>query len=540
MRQTLLCLGQRLTAVFLLTISVSSSGCSDSVSVSEDVAVPLASLVVTPGTLQPAFFSNTTSYRVNAPTSATSVTVTATPKDSTTTMTINGTATTAGQGRSVPLGAPGSTTTILIELFSQTGSETTYTITVTRLLSNDDNLSALTVTPGSLDPVFASDTVDYTVNVATAVTSVTVSATKSDPNAVISGSLIVGAGIATGQATIPLGGQGTSTTVTVTVTAPNGNAKTYSITVNRLSNNNNLSNLTVVPGTLSPSFASNTLTYAVDVANNVTQVTVTATKADPNAVLSGAILDPGAGQATGQATVQLGGPGTATVVTITVTAPNGNSKTYRITVNREASSNNNLSALTVAPGTLDPVFDPGTLPYTVNVATDVTEVTVTATKADPNAILSGSIADPGAGQATGQATIVLGGAGSSTPILITVTAPNGGFKTYTITVVRAAPSSDNNLSALSVTGGPLVPDFAPNTTSYTLDVPASVDNVTVFATKSDPNAVMSGDLTAGTGMATGQETFPLIPLFPRLVSITITAPNGNFKIYSLTITRTIF
>lgn len=540
MRQTLLCLGQRLTAVFLLTVSVSSSGCSDSVSVSEDVAVPLASLVVTPGTLQPAFFSNTTSYRVNAPTSATSVTVTATPKDSTTTITINGTATTAGQGRSVPLGAPGSTTTILIELFSQTGSETTYTITVTRLLSNDDNLSALTVTPGSLDPVFASDTVDYTVNVATAVTSVTVSATKSDPNAVISGSLIVGAGIATGQATIPLGGQGTSTTVTVTVTAPNGNAKTYSITVNRLSNNNNLSNLTVVPGTLSPSFASNTLTYAVDVANNVTQVTVTATKADLNAVLSGSIPDPGAGQATGQATVQLGGPGTATVVTITVTAPNGNNKTYRISVNREASSNNNLSALTVSPGTLDPVFDSGTLPYTVNVASDVTEVTVTATKADPNAILSGSIADPGAGQATGQATIVLGGAGSSTPILITVTAPNGGFKTYTITVIRAAPSSDNNLSALSVTGGPLVPDFAPNTTSYTLDVPASVDNVTIFATKSDPNAVMSGDLTAGAGIATGQETFPLIPLFPRLVSITITAPNGNFKIYSLTITRTIF
>lgn len=540
MRQTLLCLGQRLTAVFLLTVSVSSSGCSDSVSVSEDVAVPLASLVVTPGTLQPAFFSNTTSYRVNAPTSATSVTVTATPKDSTTTITINGTATTAGQGRSVPLGAPGSTTTILIELFSQTGSETTYTITVTRLLSNDDNLSALTVTPGSLDPVFASDTVDYTVNVATAVTSVTVSATKSDPNAVISGSLIVGAGVATGQATIPLGGQGTSTTVTVTVTAPNGNAKTYSITVNRLSNNNNLSNLTVVPGTLSPSFASNTLTYAVDVANNVTQVTVTATKADLNAVLSGSIPDPGAGQATGQATVQLGGPGTATVVTITVTAPNGNNKTYRISVNREASSNNNLSALTVSPGTLDPVFDSGTLPYTVNVASDVTEVTVTATKADPNAILSGSIADPGAGQATGQATIVLGGAGSSTPILITVTAPNGGFKTYTITVIRAAPSSDNNLSALSVTGGPLVPDFAPNTTSYTLDVPASVDNVTIFATKSDPNAVMSGDLTAGAGIATGQETFPLIPLFPRLVSITITAPNGNFKIYSLTITRTIF
>ncbi len=167
----------------------------------------------------------------------------------------------------------------------------------------------------------------------------------------------------------------------------------------------------------------------------------------------------------------------------------------------------------------------------------VTEVTVTATKSDPNAVLSGSVADPGAGQATGQATIPLNGAGTPTSISITVTAPSGASQTYTVTVNRAAPSSDANLSALTVTGGPLVPDFAPNTTIYTVDVPFSVDSVTVSATKSDPNAVMSGDVTAGTGVPTGQATFPLIPLFPRTVSITVTAPNGDSKIYSVTITR---
>jgi hypothetical protein len=173
----------------------------------------------------------------------------------------------------------------------------------------------------------------------------------------------------------------------------------------------------------------------------------------------------------------------------------------------------------------------------VNVATDVTEVNVTATKADPNAILSGSIVDPGAGQATGQATIQLGGPGSDTPVSTTVTAPNGDFKTYTITVNRAAPASDNNLAALTVTGGPLVPDFAPGTTTYTVDVPFSVDSVTVSATKSDPNAVMSGDVTAGAGVATGQATFLLVPLIPTSVSITVTAPNGDSKTYSIVITR---
>jgi Cadherin-like beta sandwich domain len=535
MKQNLIPTGQWLVTALLLAIGLSAYGCADTASVSEDVAAPLASLTVTPGTLQPGFLANTTNYAVSAPTSATSVTVTAVPKDNTSIVTIDGFATSQ---RSVTLGGPGSTKTILIVVETQTGLETTYTITVTRLLSSDNNLSALTVTPGSLAPAFTSNTLDYTANVATNVTSVTVSATKSDPNAVISGSLTAGAGIATGQATIQLGGPGTATPVTITVTAPNGSAKTYTITVNRLSNDNNLSALSVTPGSLDPAFTANTLTYTVNVATDVTEVTVTATKSDSNAVLSGSVADPGVGQATGQATIPLGGPGTATPVSITVTSPNGNSKTYAITVNRAApSSNNNLSALSITPGSLDPAFAASTLLYMVNVATDVTEVTVTATKSDPNAVLSGSVADPGAGQATGQATIPLNGAGTPTSISITVTAPSGASQTYTLTVNRAAPSSDANLLALTVTGGPLVPDFAPNTTIYTLDVPFSVDSVTVSATKSDSNAVMSGDLTAGTGVPAGQATFPLIPLLPRTVLITVTAPNGDPKIYSVTITR---
>ncbi|HSA85757.1 MAG TPA: cadherin-like beta sandwich domain-containing protein, partial [Nitrospira sp.] len=198
MTKNIICSGQRFIALLItLAIGLSANGCSDSASVSEDVAVPLSSLTVTPGTLQPGFFANTTNYAVNAPTSANSVTVTAVPKDNTTIMTINGTLTAAGQGRSVPLGAPGSTTIVTILLEAQNGTETTYTVTVTRLLSSDNDLSALSVTPGPLNPAFASSTLDYTVNVATGVTSVTISATKSDPSAVMSGSLTAGPGVAT-------------------------------------------------------------------------------------------------------------------------------------------------------------------------------------------------------------------------------------------------------------------------------------------------------------------------------------------------------
>lgn len=533
MRRNFIFIGQWLVTSLILVINLSIYGCKDSVSVSEDVAAPLSSLTITPGALQPGFFANTTNYALNAPTSAASVTVAAVPKDTTATVTIDGIVATQ---RSISLGAPGSTHIIQIVVATQTGLETTYTVTVTRLLSSDDNLSALTVTPGTLAPTFTSSLLDYTVNVAINVASVNVSATKSDPNAVLSGDVSN-----QGQATIQLDGPGTSKIVSVVVTAPNGESKTYRITVNRAapSSNNNLSALIVTPGSLDPIFAANALSYTVNVAITVTSVDVSATKADANAVMSGD-LAAGAGSATGQATIPLDGPGTSKVVSIIVTAPSGASQTYAVTVNRAASSDNNLSALILTPGTLDPAFAANTLLYTMNVATNVIEVTVTATKSDPTAVLSGSIADPGAGQATGQATIPLNGAGTTTSISITVTAPSSASQTYIVTVNRAAPSSDNNLSALTVTGGPLVPNFAPNTMAYTVDVPFSVIDTTVSATKSDPNAVMSGDVTAGTGVPTSQATFPLIPLFPRTVSISVTAPNGDAKTYSVTITRAFF
>jgi hypothetical protein len=90
MKRNLIFTRQWLVTALLLVIGLSSYGCSDTASVSEDVAAPLASLTVTPGALQPAFFANTTNYAVNAPTSATSVTVAAVPKDNTAIVTING------------------------------------------------------------------------------------------------------------------------------------------------------------------------------------------------------------------------------------------------------------------------------------------------------------------------------------------------------------------------------------------------------------------------------------------------------------------
>lgn len=527
--------------ILVAAIGFETYGCSDSASVSEDVAVPLSSLTITPGTLQPGFFKNTTSYTVKAPTGAATVTVTATPKDSTTTMTINGAVTASGQGRSVALGAPGSTVTILIVLSSQNGLETTYTVTVTRLLSSDDNLSALNMTSGTLAPSFTPDTLIYTANVQTNVASITVTATKSDKDAtmVLSSaphSVTAGPGVNPGQLVVPLGAPGTTTSVSIKVTAPDGNTKTYQITIKRLSGDANLSALSIPPHSLSPTFLPDTTNYSTNVAFNVASVTVSATKSDPNAVMQVHSVTVPAGTASGQDTITLNGAGLDTTVSVVITAQNGvDSKPYTITVHRAApSSNNNLDTLTVTPGSMNPAFAPSTVDYTVNVATNDNSVAVTATLQDANATMQIN----GQGISSGQPREInpLQPAGENTPITITVTAQNGDNNEYKITVIRPLPSSDDKLKALSAVPGNLDLPFDANVIAYTvIDIPPGTPTVSVTATKSDVNAVMLiGSEIIPAGVETGQ--VPVQVGINATVTIVVTAQNGvDSETYTVTV-----
>ncbi len=523
-----------LAIALILAIGFSFYGCKDTGSISDQPEAQLSSLSVSPGVLQPAFSSNTVSYEVDVSTTVTSVTVSATPENNTTTMTINGAATGAGQGRTVTLGGPGSRTNVTIALTAQSGSRNTYVVVVNRPASNNSDLSALRVTPGSLSPAFAPGTSSYTVDVASTVTSVSVVATPEDNTTTMT---INGAATGVGQGrTVTLGSLGSSTSIAIVLTAQSGSRNTYVVVVNRAeSGNSNLSALRVTPGALSPAFTAGTLTYTADVAATVTSVSVSATKSDSNAEMSGS-LTAGAGTASGQTSIQLGGPGTTTSVSITVTAQNGSQKTYHITVERAAlASNNNLAALTMTEGSLAPDFTPSTTTYTTDVATSVTTVTVTATKADSNA----SMVVNGQGTGSGQGRdIALGAPGSNTSISIVVTAPNGNAKTYRITVSRAA-SANNNLSALTVSSGDLAPPFSPGVLTYGVNVGNGVANVTVSATKSDPNAVISafGSVIAAAGDPTGQVNVSVGLGTSTDVILIVTAPDGSPKTYRITVSR---
>ncbi len=396
----------------------------------------LSALTVSSGDLDPGFNANTLVYSVDVSNNVGSVSITPTRQDSNATITVNGQATTSGQARTITLNGAGQSTNITITVTAQNGNQKTYLVTVSRGVSSNNNLQGLSVSPGTLAPAFRANTTNYTVNVASAVTSMTVTPRLQDPAATMT---VNGQSTNSGQArTITLNEAGSNTFINVVVTAQNGTTKIYTMPVNRaaLGGNNNLSALTVSPGSLDATFNANDLSYTVEVGSSVSSITVTPTRQDPNATITvnGTPATSGQGRS-----ITLNGAGLNTLINIVVTAPNSSQKPYAVTVERAAlGGNNNLSALTVSPGTLSPPFSATRTrtDYAVNnVGSSDTNITVTATPQDSSASVTIN------GQGGSSRSISLPTGPSQTEIDVRVIAPNSNDKTYSITVNQPAPAS---------------------------------------------------------------------------------------------------
>jgi hypothetical protein len=191
-----------------------------------------------------------------------------------------------------------------------------------------------------------------------------------------------------------------------------------------LSSNANLATLSVSPGWLDQTFNYNTTGYTVTVPNATTSITVSATVAD-----------------TGKAAYQQSPANPVSlsagsnIITITVTAENGTTRTYSIIVTRTPlSANANLGSLSVSTGTLSPAFSANIPAYTVLVPNVTSSITVTASPADSNASLS--LVSP--------YTATL--SGNTTSIPITVTAEDGSTtRIYTVTVNKTTATNAVNV-----------------------------------------------------------------------------------------------
>lgn len=187
----------------------------------------------------------------------------------------------------------------------------------------------------------------------------------------------------------------------------------------------------------------------------------------------------------------------------------GCSKTINIT--NPPSTNNNLSSLTVSNGSLN--FNKNNTSYTVNVDANITNINISASAEDGGASVTG----------TGNKSLNYG----NNHFSIVVTAPSGDKKTYNINVIRKDNRSGNNrLASMTVNGGELKPGFSPNTESYNLSVPFSVNNLNIKANPEDNKAKVSI-----------QNQDNLVAEETTTVKVVVTAENGSSRTYTIYVTR---
>jgi gliding motility-associated-like protein len=489
----------------------------------------LAGLSLSSGILNPVFDTNTYSYAAPVANNVSAVTVTPVSSDAGASITVNGSAVVSGSASAgIPLSVGPNIITVFVT--SQDGTATqNYTITVNRTPpSSNAGLSNLTLNNATLTPVFATGTTAYTALVDNTIMSTTATPTTSDSSATVS---VNGTPVISGTASqsIPLAVG--PNTLTVVVTAQDGSTtQTYTVTITRAASSNaTLSGLALSSGTLTPSFVSTTTSYTASVANTVAAITVTPKTGVPTSTVTVNGITVTSGMTSGAIPLKVG----ANTITTVVTAQNGtNTKTYKVTVTRAASTVATLSNLGLSAGTLSPAFATATTSYTLAVDNTVTATTATPTVTDATATVTVNSVMVNSGTASQSIPLAVG----SNTITTVVTAQDGSTtKTYTVTITRAA-SSNATLLSLALSSGTLSPSFASTTTSYTASVANTVASITVTPKTGVPTSTVTVNGTAVTsGTASGAIT---LNVGSNIISTVVTAQNGtNTKTYKVTVTR---
>ena len=351
-----------------------------------------------------------------------------------------------------------------------------------RIKSNENRLSSLSISGGSIS--FNPDTTSYstTINSQTA----TISATKKDSSSSMTGNL--------GTVSLNYG----TNTFKINVTSETGVTRTYTINITRpdtRSKNNYLSSLAVSNTNIT--FNRNTLVYNLSTTSD--NVQISATKDDNKASVTG----------TGRFNLNYG----TNTYRVNVTAENGSTRTYTININREdtRSSNNNLKSLTLSKGNLN--FNKSTTTYNVDVDKDTTSVKIEATLEDVKASFENGF---------GPRTINLN-PGNNT-IYIKVRNEIGNVKTYTININREdGKSSDSTLKEIKLSEGKI--DFKTDVLEYKINVEYDVNTFKIDALPTDGKSKVN--ITGDEKLKVGENTF----------TITVEAENGKITTYIVKVTR---
>jgi hypothetical protein len=241
------------------------------------------------------------------------------------------------------------------------------------------SLLNLSVSSGTLKPVFSPTIFNYTDAVDNGVSSITVTPTI---NPALSSVKVNGVVVTSGTPSVPINLNVGNNAINVVVTSlADGKQQTYTLNVIRTSTY--LSGLVLTNGTLTPAFTPNTYTYNVGEAYETQTINVAPTAQDTTAqitvnVNNGANVAVQSGQSV-PAALNVG----LNTINVTVTAATSAKQTYAISANRlEAGPYLTGITLTYTGGVGDTLpFDPYVTSYGVKVASSVSAIIVKPTAA---------------------------------------------------------------------------------------------------------------------------------------------------------------
>jgi len=225
---------------------------------------------------------------------------------------------------------------ILVVNFGGTATNYNLNFTGTGSISNvySANLSALSLSAGTLSPAFSASTSTYTANVGSSTTSIKLTPTLVDPAATIK---VNGTAATSGSATGDISLAPGDNTITIEITAADHvTVKTYTVTVTRavpvVSSVSTLSNVVLSAGNLNPVFQPNTLSYTALVSNTTNNITITPTATNANATVTVNTAPVASGTASSLINLNVG----LNNITTVVTAQDGvSTSTYTIAVTRD-------------------------------------------------------------------------------------------------------------------------------------------------------------------------------------------------------------
>lgn len=293
-----------------------------------------------------------------------------------------------------------------------------------------------------------------------------------------------------------------------------------------LNTNANLSDLSISPGTLSPTFSTDTATYTVELEYSISSITVTPESDDAKATVKVEDITVTSGNASGAITLDIG----ENIINVIVTAEDQiTTKKYTIVATRLEYANADLSALTLSSINLTPIFSTEITNYTAYVSQSVSSITVTpvtlktvaTVKVNNVTVTSGTVSDP----------IALTPGGNTINIDVT----NGtSTKNYKVVVTKLT-GANALLSYIDVSFTELSPLFTSNTENYTSKVLSSIESITVIPIVSDSSSTVTVN---GTAVISGKPSDPIsLDFGENTVTLIVTAEDSTTETYEIIITR---